>query len=45
MHQKDCSDVDIAAQYSSEYDKCDYVGAEETIIVDESDLVVLQLNI
>ena len=44
-HQKDCFDNDIAAQYSSEYDKCDYVQSEEVIKVDESDLVVLQLNI
>ena len=45
LHQQGKSVTEISVHYSSEHDKCDYVGAEETINVEESDLVILQLNI
>ena len=45
MHKSDELTTAIPAWYSSEQDKCDYVRTEEKIIVEESDLVVLQLNI
>ena len=38
-------DNEVIGRYSSDEDKCDYVQPEEIIQVNESDLVVLQLNI
>ena len=45
LHNKSSTDKDVNGRYSSNEDKCDYVQPEETIKVNESDLVVLQLNI
>ena len=45
LHNKSGTDNDVNDRYSSNKDKCDYVQPEETIKVNESDLVVLQLNI
>ena len=43
MHKK--FSIDNNGRYLSIEDKCDYIQPEETIKVNESDLVVLQLNI
>ena len=45
LHNKSDTDNDMNVRYSSNEDKCDYVQPEEIIKVNESDLVVLQLNI
>ena len=45
MHNKSNIDNNVNGRYLSNEDKCDYVQPEETIKVNESDLVVLQLNI
>ena len=45
LHNKSSTDNDVNGRYSSNEDKCDYVQPEETIKVNESGLVVLQLNI
>ena len=45
MHKKSSIDNNVNCRYLSNEDKCDYVQPEETIKVNESDLVVLQLNI
>ena len=42
--QKVIRDDKITARYSSEHDKCQYVQPEEIIRVEESDLMVMQLN-
>ena len=45
LHTKTVIDNEAIGRYSSDEDKCDYVQPEETIQVNESDLVILQLNI
>ena len=45
LHNKSGTDNDMNVRYSTNEDKCDYVQPEEIIKVNESDLVVLQLNI
>ena len=45
MHRKSSIDNNVNCRYLSNEDKCEYVQPEETIKVNESDLVVLQLNI
>ena len=45
LHTKTVMDNEAIGRYSSDEDKCDYVQPEEIIQVNESDLVVLQLNI
>ena len=45
MHKKFSIDNHVNGRYLSNEDKCDYVQPEETIKVNESDLVILQLNI
>ena len=44
LHNKSSIDNTLG-RYSSDEDKCDYVQSEESIMVNESDLIVLQLNI
>ena len=43
--QKVIRDDKITARYSSEHDNCQYVQPEEIIRVEESNLIVMQLNI
>ena len=45
LHKKFNVDNNVNDRYLSNEDKCDYVQPEETIMVNESDLVMLQLNI
>ena len=45
MHNKVIIKNDRNVRYSSKEDKCDYVQPEEVIKVNESDLVIIQLNI
>ena len=45
MHKKFSIDNNVNGRYLSNEDKCEYVQPEETIKVNKSDLVVLQLNI
>ena len=45
LHNKSNADNDMNVRYSSNEDKCGYVQPEEIIKVNESDLVILQLNI
>ena len=43
--QKVIRDDKISARYSSEHDNCEYVQPEEIIGVEESDFIIMQLNI
>ena len=45
LHNNVGTENDSNIRYSGEEDKCDYVQPEEVIKVNESDLVILQLNI
>ena len=45
LHNKSGTNNDMDVRYSTNEDKCDHVQPEEIIKVNESDLVVLQLNI
>ena len=45
LYNKVSIDNDLNVRYSSNEDKCDNVQPEEVIKVNESDLVILQLNI
>ena len=45
LHNKSSIDNTANGRYSSDEDKCDYVQSEESIMVNESDLIILQLNI
>ena len=45
LHNKSSIDNTANGRYSSDEDKCDYVQPEESIMVNESDLVIPQLNI
>ena len=45
LHSKSSIDNTANDRYLSDEDKCDYVQPEESIMVNESDLVILQLNI
>ena len=45
LHSKSSINSIVNDRYLSDEDKCDYVQPEECIMVNESDLVILQLNI
>ena len=45
LHNKSSTDNTANGRYSSDEDKCDYVQSEESIMINESHLVILQLNI
>ena len=45
MHSKSSINSIVNDRYLSDEDKCDYIQPEECIMVNESDLVILQLNI